>query len=66
MPLTQDEIIEILDQAKPSNWHEAMISANNNTFEMDYESAISNFIQLENLKKYLLHKWSSSDRSSRK
>jgi hypothetical protein len=27
-PLTQDEIIEILDQAKPPNWHEAMVSAN--------------------------------------
>jgi hypothetical protein len=26
--LTQDEIIEILNQAKPPNWHEAMLSAN--------------------------------------
>jgi hypothetical protein len=49
--LTQDKIIEILDQAKPPNWHEAMISANIDIFEMDYESAISYFIQLENLDK---------------
>jgi hypothetical protein len=50
-PLTQDEIIEILDQAKPPNWHEAMVSANINIFEMDYELAISYFIRLENLDK---------------
>ena len=51
IPLTQDDIIEILDQAKPPNWHEAMVSANIVIFEMDYESAISNFIRLENLDK---------------
>ena len=50
-PLTQDEIIEIFDQAKPPNWHEAMISANIDIFEMDYEAAILYFIQLENLDK---------------
>ena len=50
-PLTQDEIIEILDQAKPPNWHEAMISANIDIFKMDYEAAISYFIRLENLDK---------------
>ena len=49
--LTQDEIIEILDQAKPPNWHEAMVSANIDIFEMEYESAISYFIRLENLDK---------------
>jgi hypothetical protein len=51
MPLTQDEIIEILDQAKPPNWHEAMISANIDIFKMDYKSAILYFIRLENLDK---------------
>jgi hypothetical protein len=50
-PLTQGEISEILDQAKPPNWHEAMISANIDIFEMDYEAAISYFMQLENLDK---------------
>jgi hypothetical protein len=49
--LTQDGIMEILDQAKPLNWHEVMASANIDTFEMDYESAISYYIQLENLDK---------------
>ena len=46
-PLTQDELIEILDQTKTTHWHEAMDSAD--IFEMDYESAISYFIRLENL-----------------
>jgi hypothetical protein len=50
-PLTQDEIIEILDQAKPPNWHEAMVSANIDIFEMNYKSAILYFIRLENLDK---------------
>ena len=50
-PLTQDEIIEILDQAKPPNWPEAMISANIDIFEMDYKSAILYFIRLKNLDK---------------
>jgi hypothetical protein len=36
--LDQDEIIEILDQAKASNpgWHEAMVNANIDIFEMSY------------------------------
>ena len=51
IPLTQDEIIEILDQAKPPNWHESMISANIDIFEMGYEAATSYFIRLENLDK---------------
>jgi hypothetical protein len=34
LSLTQDEIIEILDQPKTPNWHEAMISANIDIFEM--------------------------------
>ena len=48
-PLTQDELIEILDQAKPPHWHEATVSANIDIFE--YESAIPYFIRLENLDK---------------
>jgi hypothetical protein len=32
--LDQDEIIEILDQAKTSEWHEAMVNANIEVFEM--------------------------------
>jgi hypothetical protein len=39
--LTQDEIIEIVDQAKPPNWHKAMVSATVNIFEVDYKSALS-------------------------
>jgi hypothetical protein len=37
--LNQDEIIEILDQAKAWNpeWHEAMVNSNIDTFEMSYE-----------------------------
>jgi hypothetical protein len=37
--LDQDEIIEILDQAKTlrPEWHEAIVNANIDTFEMSYE-----------------------------
>jgi hypothetical protein len=34
--LHQDEIIEILDQAKAPEWHEAMVNANIDIFEMSY------------------------------
>jgi hypothetical protein len=43
--------LQDIDQAKPPNWHKAMISGNIDIFEMDYESAISYFIRLENLDK---------------
>jgi hypothetical protein len=49
--LDQDEIIEILDQAKPPKWHEAMINANIEIFEMTYEESVSYFKRLENLEK---------------
>jgi hypothetical protein len=49
--LDQDKIIEILDQAKACNpeWHEAMVSANIDIFEMSYEESVSYFRCLENL-----------------
>jgi hypothetical protein len=37
----QDEIIEILSQAKASEWHEAMVNANIDIFEMSYEESVS-------------------------
>jgi hypothetical protein len=51
--LDQDEIIEILDQAKAKNpeWHETMVNANIDIFEMSYEESVSHFKQLENLEK---------------
>jgi hypothetical protein len=51
--LDQDEIIENLDQAKACNpeWHEAMVNANNDIFEMSYEESVSYFKRLENLEK---------------
>jgi hypothetical protein len=39
------------DQAKPSSWNEAIISANIDIFQIDYEEAISYFIPLEKLDK---------------
>jgi hypothetical protein len=41
--LDQDEIIEILDQAKAMDpeWHEAMVNANIDIFEMSYEVSVS-------------------------
>jgi hypothetical protein len=51
--LDQDEIIEILDQAKARNpeWHEAMVDANIDIFEMSYEESVSYFKRLDNLEK---------------
>jgi hypothetical protein len=51
--LDQDEIIEILDQAKARypEWHEAMVNANIDIFEMTYEESVSYFKHLENLEK---------------
>jgi hypothetical protein len=51
--LDQDEIIEILDQAKAMDpeWHEAMVNANIDIFEMTYEDSVSYFKRLENLEK---------------
>jgi hypothetical protein len=49
----QDEIIEILDQAKAMDpeWHEAMVNANIDIFEMYYEESLFYFKRLENLEK---------------
>jgi hypothetical protein len=51
--LDQDEIIEILDQSKAvyPEWHEAMVNANIDIFEMSYEESVSYFKHLENLEK---------------
>jgi hypothetical protein len=51
--LDQDEIIEILDQAKARypEWHEVMVNANIDIFEMTYEESVSYFKGLENLEK---------------
>jgi hypothetical protein len=51
--LDQDEIIEILDQAKAVDpeWHEAMVNANIDIFEMSYEESVSYFNCLEKLEK---------------
>jgi hypothetical protein len=47
--LDQDEIIEILDQAKAPEWHEAMMNANIDIFEMSHEESDSYFKRLEYL-----------------
>jgi hypothetical protein len=49
--LVQDEIVKILDQAKSSEWHEAMLATNIDIFEMNYEESISYFKRLENFEK---------------
>jgi hypothetical protein len=49
--LDQDEIIEILDQAKAPEWHEAMVNVNIDIFEMSHEKSVSYFKRLENLEK---------------
>jgi hypothetical protein len=51
--LHQDEIIEILDQAKAwdPEWYEVMVNANIDIFETPYEESVSYFKRLENLEK---------------
>jgi hypothetical protein len=49
--LDQDEIIEILDQAKAPDRHDAMVNANIEIFEMSYEESVFYFKRLENLEK---------------
>jgi hypothetical protein len=41
--LDHDEIIEILDQAKAPEWHEAMMNENIVIFEITYEESVSYF-----------------------
>jgi hypothetical protein len=49
----QDEIIEIIDQAKNRHpeRHEAIVNANIDIFEMSYEESVCYFKRLENLEK---------------
>jgi hypothetical protein len=51
--LDQDEIIEILGQAKAWNpeWHEAMVNANIDIFEILCEESATHFKDVENLEK---------------
>jgi hypothetical protein len=49
--LDQGEIIEMLDQGKAPELHEAMVNANIDIFEMTYEESVSYFKRLENLEK---------------
>jgi hypothetical protein len=49
--LDQDEIIEILDQAKAPEWHKSTVNPNIDIFEMPNEEADSYFKSLENLEK---------------
>jgi hypothetical protein len=39
----QDDIIEILDQVKNPEWHESMVNANIDIFEMSHEESVSYF-----------------------
>jgi hypothetical protein len=51
--LDQDEIIEILGQAKARDpeWHEMIVNAIIDIFEMSYEESVSYFKHLKNLEK---------------
>jgi hypothetical protein len=49
--LDQDEIIEILDQAKDPEWNESMVNTNIDISKMSYEESVSYFKRLENLEK---------------
>jgi hypothetical protein len=47
----KDKINEILDQANAPEWHEAMVNATIEIFEISYKEYISYFKHLENLEK---------------
>jgi hypothetical protein len=49
--LDQDEIIEILDKSKTLEWHEVIVNANIDIFEMSYGESVSYFKHLKNLEK---------------
>jgi hypothetical protein len=49
--LDQDEIIEILDQAKAPDCHEAMLNVKIDILEKPDEESVSYFKRLENLEK---------------
>jgi hypothetical protein len=51
--LEKDGIIEILDQTKALEWHEAMVNANIDICVMSYEESVSYFKILENLERIL-------------
>jgi hypothetical protein len=44
--LGQDGIIEILDQGKAPEWHEAMVNAIIDIFEMSYEEPVPYVVSL--------------------
>jgi hypothetical protein len=58
--LDQDEIIEILDQAKSPDWHEAMVAANIDVFEISYEESVAYFKRLENMEKNEEDQWNGT------
>ena len=62
-PLTQDELIEILDQAKPPHWHEATVSANIDIFELRISNSV--FHLPGEFRQDLTHEWTSSDLNSK-
>jgi hypothetical protein len=51
--IDQLEIIEFLDAAKAMDpeWHEVMVNANIDIFEISHAESVSHFKRLENLKK---------------
>ena len=53
--LDQDEIIDILGQAKTSEWHETIVGANIDIFGMVYEESVVNFKRLKNIKYEIRH-----------
>jgi hypothetical protein len=49
--LDQDEIIEILDQTKAPEWHEAMVNEKVDIFEIYHQKCVAYFKRLKNLEK---------------
>ena len=59
--LKDEELVKILNQAKPHEWHVAMLGANIELYDMDWQEAVEYFERLEVRQKIEKHNTNKSD-----
>ena len=59
--LKDEELVEILNQVKPQEWHEAMLGANIELYDMDWQTAVEYFERLEAQQNIEKHNNNKSD-----
>ena len=62
--LTDADLVEILNEAKPEEWHLAMLGANIELYDMEWQDAVEYFERLEVRQKIEKHNDSKSDYES--